>query len=253
MARYFLEVQYNGSAFHGSQVQGSLPTVQLSINKAVNILTKENIETFGASRTDEGVHAYCNYYHFDTEQELNPQFLYKLNAILPPEIAVKHIYLANNTLNARFDALKRRYRYIIYRHKDPFLLHRACFYPFNIDVNVLHQTAAIIKEYTHFETFSKRNTQAKTFTCTIYKSAWEEKDNSLHYVVQANRFLRGMVRGLVGTQLNAARGAFDSANFRGIIESADCTKADFSVPGHGLYLEEIEYPEGSLTLLPFRR
>ncbi len=248
MARYFLEVSYDGMAFHGSQLQGGLPTVQLALNKALSTLCRTEIITFGASRTDEGVHALCNFYHFDTDIPLHPNFLYKMNAILPPAVCVKHMYRANNPeANARFDAISRRYRYRIYNHKDPFLVNRALYYPFRIDTEVLHQTASILKEYTDFETFSKRNTQTYTFLCTIHQSYWEQHREELHFVVEANRFLRGMVRGLVGTQLRVARGRHSMEEFRKIIEGKDCKKADFSVAGHGLYLEHIQYPENSLT------
>lgn len=250
MARYFLELMYDGGAFHGSQLQGELPTVQLSVNKALGILLSDTtIETWGASRTDEGVHALCNFYHFDTEKELHPHFHYKLNAILPDAIAIKKIYLVNGDMNARFNAVQRRYRYRIYSKKEPFLVGRACFYPLSINSDVLHLTAAILKEYTHFETFSKRRTQTKTFTCRLTESYWEQNGDELQYVVEGNRFLRGMVRGLVGTQLQVARGKYSIEDFRKIIESNDCKKADFSVPGHGLYLEKIVYPEGSLKEL----
>lgn len=247
MARYFLEVSYDGTAFHGSQLQGDITTVQLSLNNALSTLLRTEIVTFGASRTDEGVHALCNYYHFDTEVALHPQFLYKLNAILPPAICVKHIYCPQNPeLNARFDAISRRYRYRIYHQKDPFLINKALYYPFRINADVLTETAAILMEYNDFETFSKRNTQTFTFRCTIFQSYWEQQGDELHYIVEANRFLRGMVRGLVGTQLKVARGKHTVQDFRDIIEGKDCSKADFSVAGHGLYLEHIQYPEGSL-------
>ena len=248
MARYFLEVAYDGTAFHGSQLQGDLPTVQLALNRALSMLFRTEIVTFGASRTDEGVHALCNFYHFDTDIPLHPNFLYKINAILPQAVCVKHMYRVNNPeANARFDAISRRYRYRIYNHKDPFLVNRALYYPFRMDTEVLHLTAAILKEYNNFETFSKRNTQTYTFLCTIHQSYWEQQGEELHFVVEANRFLRGMVRGLVGTQLRVARGRHSVEEFRKIIEAKDCTKADFSVAGHGLYLEHIQYPENSLT------
>lgn len=247
MARYFLEVTYNGTAFHGSQVQGDTPTVQLFLNKALSILLRREIITFGASRTDEGVHALCSYYHFDEQEALHPHFQYKLNSILPETIAVKRIFrTADPELNARFDALSRRYRYRIYSKKDPFLANRALYYPFNIDKAILNETAAIIKQHTNFETFSKRNTQTFTFNCTIMQSYWETVDSELHYVVEANRFLRGMVRGLVGTQLKVARGKQSIDDFKNIIDARDCTKAYFNVAGHGLYLEHIAYPENSL-------
>jgi len=248
MARYFLEVMYNGVLFHGSQVQRALPTVQLAINQSLTTLFRTQIESFGASRTDEGVHALCNYYHFDTDQELHDAFLYKMNAILPQGIAVKKLFKANDPeLNSRFAAITRSYRYRIYSKKDPFLVDRAFYYPYKLDKTVLTETAAILKEYTHFESFAKRNSQAKTFTCNILQSLWEEKDGELQYVVTGNRFLRGMVRGLVGTQIQIARGRFNISEFRKIIEANDCTRAYFNVPGHGLYLEDIIYPEGALT------
>ncbi|WP_276134409.1 tRNA pseudouridine synthase A [Polluticoccus soli] len=248
MARYFLEVKYDGTAFHGSQLQGDLPTVQLAINKSLSTLLRKEVISFGASRTDEGVHALCNYYHFDFEAPLHPAFLYKLNAILPPTLSVSRMFQTHDPeFNARFAAISRRYRYRIYSKKDPFLVNRALYFPYTINVAALQETAAIIKEYTDFETFSKRNTQTRTFKCTILQSYWEQHETELHYIVEANRFLRGMVRGLVGTQLQVARGRCDTAAFRQIIEGRDCTKADFSVAGHGLYLEDITYPKGQLT------
>lgn len=248
MARYLLEVKYDGTAFHGSQLQGGIPTVQLAINKSLSTLLRKEVISFGASRTDEGVHALCNCYHFDLEEPLHPAFQYKMNAILPPSLSVSRMFIANNDeFNARFDAISRRYRYRIYAKKDPFLFKRALYFPFRLDIEFLHETATILREYTNFETFSKRNTQTRTFNCTILQSRWEQNEDELHYVVEANRFLRGMVRGLVGTQLQVARGRITTGDFRKIIESGDCTKADFSVAGHGLYLEHISYPLGALT------
>jgi len=245
--RYFLEVSYDGTAFHGSQLQGLTPTVQLAINKALSTLLRRNVESFGASRTDEGVHALGNFYHFDEDNDLHPQFKYKMNAILPYTIAVNNIYTSSQAnSNARFDAVSRRYRYKIYRDKDPFRHHRALYFPFRIDEAILKGTAEALYDYDNFETFSKRNTQSKTFLCRIYNACWEQHEGELHFVVEANRFLRGMVRGLVGTQLQAARGKMDIKRFRQIIEMRDCTLADFSVAGHGLYLEAVNYPEGYL-------
>jgi tRNA pseudouridine38-40 synthase len=247
MQRYFLEVMYDGTAFHGSQLQGDIPTVQLSINKALSTLLRTPVESFGASRTDEGVHALSNYYHFDAEEPLHPQLHYKLNALLPHSISVKRMFQCiGEPINARFDAHARTYRYRVYRGKNPFYFHRALFYPYTLDRELLDATAALIKTYTDFESFSKRKTQTKTFKCTILKSYWEQQGDQVHYVVQANRFLRGMVRGLVSTQLQVARGNITIEEFQFIVESKDCTKADFSVAGYGLYLEEIIYPEGKL-------
>src|SRR5690606_29057563 len=162
--RYVLEVMYDGTHFHGSQLQGDLPTVQWALNKALSTLLREEVTTFGASRTDEGVHALCNCYHFDTEKELNPQFFYNLNSILPHTLSVKTLHTAKNPeFNARFDAISRTYRYKIYAKKNPFYHQRALYYPFKIKEELLEQTAALLKEYSDFESFSKRNTQTHTF------------------------------------------------------------------------------------------
>jgi tRNA pseudouridine38-40 synthase len=248
--RYFLKVKYKGTAFHGSQLQGDLPTVQLEINKALSVLLRSEILSFGASRTDAGVHALGNYYHFDTEKNLTRNFQYRLNAVLPHELSVENVFMSKvPEANARFDALSRRYRYRIYFKKDPFLYHRALFYPYKINEILLEQTAQEILRHSNFESFSKRNTQSKTFQCNIRQSFWERREGELHYVVEANRFLRGMVRALVGTQLQVARGKISPAEFKAIIEAKDCTLADFSVAGHGLYLESIKYPEDYLLEL----
>ena len=248
MSRYVLEVMYDGTCFHGSQIQGNTPTVQLELNNALSTLFRTQIQTVGASRTDEGVHALSNYYHFDWAEELNMDLKYKCNAILPAGVAVKRLCVATNPeFNSRFDATRRQYRYRIYAKKDPFLHNRALFYPFTLHRETLDTTAEIIKEYQQFESFSKRNAQSKTFNCTIHRSYWEQKGEELHYVVEANRFLRGMVRGLVGTQIHFARGKEPLEGFRKIIEARDCTQAYFNVAGHGLYLENIVYPEGMLT------
>lgn len=247
MARYFIDVRYDGLAFHGSQVQGEIPTVQLAINNALSTLLRSEVSTVGASRTDEGVHALCNIYQFDTEQELTNNFVYKLNAILPKSIAVNHLYKTLKAdAHARFDATERQYRYKIYYNKDPFQFERALYHPYKLDTTLLHKTAEILATCTDFETFSKRNTQSYTFKCDLFVVKWEEYAGGLHFVVRGNRFLRGMVRGLVGTQLQVAKGKMNIVEFKAAIEAKDCTYADFSVAGHGLYLEEIKYPDGLL-------
>jgi tRNA pseudouridine38-40 synthase len=251
MPRYFIEVQYQGTAFHGSQIQGEQITVQYELNKALSKFLRHPVETLGASRTDEGVHALCNFYHIDLEEVLDKKVLYNLNALLPSSLSVKNIYtLSNPSANARFEATSRQYRYRIYTEKNPFLFQRALLFPYAIDRAILDQTASLLLSYNDFESFSKKNAQSKTFQCTLYKSEWQQVGDELHYVVWGNRFLRGMVRALVGTQLRVARGKYSFYEFQSIIESKDCSKADFSVPGFGLYLEQINYPEGLLTPLP---
>lgn len=239
--RYLVEVMYDGTHFHGSQLQGELPTVQYALDKTLSTIFRTQIHTFGASRTDEGVHALSNYYHFDLEEPFTFDLLYKCNAILPDGVAVKRIVQVPDDFNARFDALSRRYRYRIYHQKNPFLLNRAMFFPFKLNEAALHSAAEIFPQYTQFESFSKRNTQTKTFNCTIKQCYWQREGGELHFIVEANRFLRGMVRGLVATQLRVGRGKISADGLRHIIEAQDCSKAFFDVPGFGLYLEHVEY------------
>lgn len=248
--RYFLDVAYDGTAFHGSQLQGATPTVQLAVNQALCTLLRVEINTWGASRTDEGVHALHNVYHFDWDGPLPATFLYNLNALLPQAIAAPRLWQATDSdLNARFAALSRQYRYRIYQHKDPFLFQRALYYPFHIEPEILRETSSLLLYYRDFTSFAKRNAQTKTNNCRIYESRWENHGKELHYVVRADRFLRGMVRALVGTQLKVARGKMTLDAFQRIIENKDSSGAYFGVAGWGLYLERIEYPEGALTLV----
>ena len=209
------------------------------------------METFGSSRTDEGVHAMSNYYHFDIpDEEMSFDLLYKMNAILPVGIGITRLLKSVNTdFNARFSAISRRYRYIIYFRKNPFLFQRAMYYPFKFDKDILNESASVFLKYTDFESFAKRKLQSSNFECFISKSYWEFYDHEMHYVVEANRFLRGMVRGLVATQLQVARGNIDTIRLEEIINLKDSKTAYFDVPGWGLYLENIEYPEGELILV----
>jgi tRNA pseudouridine38-40 synthase len=248
MARYFLEVAYKGTAYSGFQSQQNANTIQAELEKAFLILQRDPVTMTGSSRTDAGVHALQNYLHFDYSDIINPQFIYKINAILPADIVVKSIKSVKQEANCRFDALFREYNYYIYTEKNPFLQDRAFYYPYRLDREKLECAAAIIKEYDDFTSFSKRNTQVKTFKCHILESRWLERDNFLIYNVKANRFLRGMVRALTATMLQIGREKLSEKEFRYVIEAKDCTKASFVVPPHGLFLEKIEFP-GQIFLI----
>jgi tRNA pseudouridine38-40 synthase len=239
--RYLLEVFYKGTNYSGFQVQENANSVQAEIEKAFHTLQKDFIELTGASRTDAGVHALQNYFHFDYPGDLHPQFLYKINAILPHDIGVRKVTAVRPDLHCRFDAISREYRYYVYRYKNPFLRDRAYYYPYTLNEQALKEAASMLMEYNDFTSFSKRNSQVKTFLCTIEKSEWMFEDDALVYHVKANRFLRGMVRGLVGTMLQVGRGKTSLENFRQIILSKDCTKANFSVPAHGLFLVRVNF------------
>ncbi len=243
MNRYFLEVSYHGGRYAGSQVQLNALTVQAEIEKALAVYFRQPLTLTGSSRTDAGVHARQNFYHFDLPIPLNPRAIYNLNAILPADIAIKQLIQVPATAHCRFDAVAREYEYFIYQYKDPFLVDRAWYYPYTIDWAGLQTAAGVVKEYTDFTSFSKRNSQVRTFNCNIMYSEWKMLEQGAVFRVKANRFLRGMVRGLVGTMLQVGRGKITLEAFRQIIEAKDCTKADFSVPGHGLFLQKVEYPE----------
>jgi tRNA pseudouridine38-40 synthase len=241
--RYFLEVFYKGTNYSGFQVQENANSVQAEIEKAFHTLQKEAVQLTGASRTDAGVHALQNYFHFDYAGALHPQFLYKINAILPDDIGVRKVTSVRDDLHCRFDATSREYRYYIYRNKNPFLRDRAYYYPYTLNQQALREAASMLMEFHDFTSFSKRNSQVKTFLCTIETSEWKSGEDALVYHVKANRFLRGMVRGLVGTMLQVGRGKTSLEAFREIILSKDCTKANFSVPAHGLFLVRVNYGE----------
>lgn len=241
--RYFLEVSYKGTHYSGFQSQINANTIQAEIEKAFQILLKKKIELTGSSRTDAGVHAFQNYFHFDAEAQLSPKLLYNLNSILPPDIAAKNVFPVSDDAHCRFDAINREYKYFIYKRKDPFLTDSAFYFPYTLDLALMKEAAGIIKEYSDFTSFSKRNTQVKSFECDIIESKWVMEGDCLVYNVVANRFLRGMVRALTATMLKLGRGKMNIDNFKVIIEAKDCTLANFAVPPHGLFLNKVSYPE----------
>ncbi|MEO6683335.1 MAG: tRNA pseudouridine(38-40) synthase TruA [Ginsengibacter sp.] len=243
MSRFFIEVSYRGTHFSGFQVQANAVTIQSELEKALEILFKESFTLTGSSRTDRGVHALQNYFHFDTDQPFIDQErkVYNLNAILPADIVVKRIFKVADTAHSRFDAIRREYLYYIYSNKDPFLIDRAFYYPYTLNLDALNEAAYILMQHTDFTSFSKRNTQVNNFNCTLSISNWTCKDDLLIYHVAGNRFLRGMVKGLVGTMLLVGTGKITIENFAQIILSRDCTNADFSVPPHGLFLNKVVY------------
>ncbi|GAC1380177.1 MAG: tRNA pseudouridine(38-40) synthase TruA [Ginsengibacter sp.] len=244
MARYFVEVAYLGANYSGFQVQLNANTIQAEIEKAFSILYTEKFKMTGASRTDSGVHAFQNFFHFDSPIiEIQEKHIYNLNAILPDDIVIKNLYKVNNDSHCRFDALSRSYEYVIYNKKDPFLKERAYYFPYNLDIKLLNEAAQLLTKFTDFSSFSKRNTQVNNFNCVVEKSLWEIKQNKIVYTVTANRFLRGMVRGMVGTMLRVGTRKITMSQFDDIIKSRDCSLADFSVPAHGLFLTAVLYKD----------
>lgn len=245
MPRYFIEVAYRGTAYAGFQIQPNANSIQAEVSKALGIFFKGDCNLTGSSRTDAGVHAHSNFFHFDADhlpaQAKLDKVAYNLNAILPDDIMVKRIFEVADTAHCRFDALSRSYEYAIYQLKDTFVADRAYYFPYTLDLAQLQTAAEVVMTYQDFTSFSKRNTQVHTFNCTILKSEWSVQNNCTLYNVEANRFLRGMVRGLVGTMLKVGTGKISIDQFKAIIESKDCTKADFSVPPQGLFLKRVRY------------
>ncbi|MBL0181697.1 MAG: tRNA pseudouridine(38-40) synthase TruA [Chitinophagaceae bacterium] len=240
MPRYFIEVSYMGTGYSGFQVQKNANSVQAEVEKALLIFYKKIFELTGSSRTDAGVHALQNFFHFDTDSEINDDS-YNLNAILPADIVIKKIFRVDDDAHCRFDAGSREYRYYIFSEKNPFLQDRAYYYPFPVNLDLVQKAAAEVLKHQDFTSFSKRNTQVKSFLCNIHESEWIVKKDCLVYKIKANRFLRGMVKGLVGTMLQVGREKITVEEFGDIFQSKDCTKADFSVPSEGLFLCKVEF------------
>lgn len=252
MSRFFLELAYHGAAYRGFQVQDNAVTVQAEVEKAMKTVLRRPVMLTGSSRTDAGVHAQQNLFHFDFDDEIDTRLLYKCNAILPKDIQLRALYAMPEQAHSRFDAIGRSYQYFICPHKNPFLHDRSHYYPYALQVDKMQEAAAVLLTYQDFTSFSKRNTQVKTFFCQLTESSWQFHDDCWVYHVSGNRFLRGMVRALTGTLLRVGRGQITLEEFRSIIEAKDCTLADFSVPGHGLMLMEVRYPIGYLPI-PIQR
>jgi tRNA pseudouridine38-40 synthase len=243
MPRYFLEVSYKGTAYSGFQVQANAGSIQEEIEKAFSIFFRKEVIMTGASRTDTGVHARQNYFHFDFDEQLAGEMVYRLNAILPGDICIRGIFPVPEGAHCRYDAKSREYRYYIYGKKDPFLADRAYFYPYPLDWGLLEWAAGRLKDYSDFTSFSKRNTQVNHFRCNIYESHWVREGGESFFRIRANRFLRGMVRGLTGTMLLVGRGQISPGQFEEILDGKDAARVNFNVPAKGLFLERVLYPE----------
>lgn len=251
MPRYFIEVAYKGTNYSGFQIQENSNTIQAEVEKAFQTFQRIPIQLTGSSRTDAGVHAIQNFFHFDFEEPVHPQALYKLNAILPRDIAIRNIFPMPADAHSRFDALSREYCYRIHRFKDPFLTDRSLYYPYKLKYDHMQEGAVFLQSQQNFFAFAKTNTQVNTFNCTISKSEWELKENLLIYNIEGNRFLRGMVRSITATLLKLGRGQISLPEFESLfVEERKC---GFSIPSHGLYLKRVNYSQNYLpvTALPF--
>ena len=241
--RYFIELSYNGSAYHGWQNQPKAISVQEVIEKALTMLLRTPIAIMGAGRTDAGVHASQMFAHFDTDVEFDEtNLIFKLNAFLPKDIAIHDVFKVKEQAHARFDALSRTYLYRIALKKNVFNFDSAYYVKQQLNVENMQAAAKILFLYNDFQCFSKVNTDVKTFHCNIMKAEWFFENDELHFVIKADRFLRNMVRAIVGTMVNIGLEKINVEDLHTIISSKNRSEAGFSVPAHALYLTAVTYP-----------
>ncbi len=235
---------YNGKAYHGWQNQPNAISVQEVLEDGLSKLLQTAISVVGAGRTDTGVHALQMFAHFDSDHDFDyVRLIYKLNAFLPKDIAVINIHKVNNEAHARFDAVSRSYIYRITTQKDPFSYENAFYLKQPIDVNKLNEASKILFDYKNFKCFSRSNTDVKTYYCDINHAAWSVTSNELKFEITADRFLRNMVRAIVGTFIEIGIGKMPVEQLHKIIASENRSEAGPSAPAHGLYLKKIEYPK----------
>lgn len=249
MARYFLQLSYNGTNYNGWQVQdNTAKTIQQVLQDKLSILLSTETAVVGCGRTDTGVHALDYYAHFDSKETnlhlAGSNLLYKLNKILPIDIAIKRVFLVTDDANARFEAVDRTYHYFIHQFKNPFIHQSSAFIYGDVDFTAMNEAANYLLSVTDFTSFSKLNTQTKTNNCAVSQACWE-KINQTEWVfkITANRFLHNMVRSIVGTLLLVGKQKITLNEFKAIVKSNDRSKAGMSAPAHALYLQHITYPK----------
>lgn len=242
--RYFIEFSYFGKAYHGWQRQPNAISVQQVLEKVFSTLTGKEKFLVAAGRTDTGVHAKQMYAHFESERiEDTEDLVFRLNSFLPEDISVKRFFEVSGEAHARFNATERTYEYWLVQEKNPFYLNTAHYVNRELDVQKMNEAAKVIMGYTDFECFSKSHTDVKTNLCDLKKAQWEAVDDRLVFTISADRFLRNMVRAVVGTLLEVGLGKWTIDDVKTILESKDRSKAGTSVPAKGLYLVEIKYPQ----------
>lgn len=252
MQRYFIYLAYDGTAYHGWQIQPNGDSVQAQLMKALSTLLRKDVEVVGAGRTDAGVHAALMVAHFDSDERWDTSHLSdKLNRLLPPDISVSKIREVRPDAHARFDATSRTYKYYVTTVKYPFNRRYACRLFQKPDFERMNEAARALFEYTDFTSFSKLHTDVKTNNCRIMKAEWTQEDEyTWVFTIQADRFLRNMVRAVVGTLLEVGRGKLTLEGFRRVIETKDRCKAGSSAPGHALFLTDVTYPDALFCTQP---
>ena len=243
MQRYFIQLSYDGTAYHGWQIQPNGISVQETLEKALSVVAREKVAVTGAGRTDTGVHASFFVAHFDSENQNldNEKILHNLNSLLPVDIAVQNVFKVHPEAHARFDASSRTYKYYIVKTKDPFLRHYAAKEARVPDLNKMNEAVRLLYNFTDFTSFSKLGTDVKTNNCKVDLAEWVDEGNRYVFTIKADRFLRNMVRAVVGTLLEVGFGKLEIDGFIKVVEAKDRCTAGASVPAKGLFLVDIGY------------
>lgn len=244
MPRYFIQLSFKGTRYHGWQIQPGSVSVQEVLENALSTILREKTSVTGAGRTDTGVHASFYVLHFDTRSEVSDsrKLVYRLNSFLPSDIAIQDMWKVTGDAHARFSAISRTYKYFITLEKDPFVAETAYYLRVKPDVSKMNEAAKILMEYTDFTSFSRLHTDVKTNLCKIFLAEWVLQNNQLVFTITADRFLRNMVRAIVGTLLDVGKGKVSTGDFRTVIEARNRGAAGASAPAHGLFLTHVEYP-----------
>lgn len=241
--RYFLELAYNGQNYFGWQKQPKQISVQEVLEKSLSTLLRHPVEIVGAGRTDTGVHAKRMFAHFDFVNDIPQDLVHRLNAFLPKDIAVYRIHLMQDEAHARFDAVERTYQYFVQIGKDPFNYNSAWQIRYDLDVNLMNNAAQLLLGTQDFSSFAKIHTDVKTHICEVKFAQWQRKEDQLIFTISADRFLRNMIRAIVGTLVEVGKGKIDLDKFDQIIAQKDRSFASGSAPAQGLYLADVVYPQ----------
>ena len=243
--RYFFTIAYKGTNYHGWQKQPNAIGVQQIVEDVFSTILNQKSEIVGSGRTDSGVHATAQVFQFDFtgEQKDAEQLLYKANKMLPKDVALKHVWQVKDEAHARFDATSRAYQYHIVTEKNPFAIDQAYFFTYDLAIDKMNLAAVKLLNYQDFESFSKVKTDVFTFNCDIIEAFWKQEPESLVFHIKANRFLRGMVRAIVGTLLDVGQNKISIEEFENIIKAKDRNSAGRAVPANGLFLTEVQYPK----------
>lgn len=246
--RYFVSLAYKGTDFHGWQVQPNAISVQQVLNEGLSVLLKDQITTLGAGRTDTGVHAKQMYAHFDTDKEFNcVEIAYRLNAYINNSIVVKAVFSVSENAHARFDATSRVYEYWLTQEKNPFLQDAAWLVYGDLDFDLMNEASDYLLSVSDFTSFAKVHSDVKTHICDVRKAHWDFKDGVWIFTIEADRFLRNMVRAIVGTLVELGKGKVTFYEFKSIVAKLDRGAAGASAPAKGLYLTNVDYAEGKLN------